>query len=150
MKKRHFWIVVYIILTAFIFIRSSKPASISSAESHGIVIFLEKIIKPFIHSSSDNLQEMLTVFVRKTAHVVEFTALSGVACRIICTFGKSLKAFFVWVLFSGLFTACVDEAIQITSPGRAGLISDVFIDFSGTLLGLCISLIVVFVLAKKA
>ena len=131
------------LLTAFIFIRSSKSAAVSSGESRRIIIVLEGIVKFFLDSPPDNLQKMLTVIVRKTAHIVEFTALSCTACRIVKVYGKPLKQFFVWVLFTGLLTACVDEAIQLISDGRAGMIADVFIDFSGTLLGVCISAFVI-------
>ncbi len=148
MKKRFIWIGLYILLTLFIFIRSLQPAAVSSDESRVIVILLERIIMPFLSSPPDNLRELLTILVRKSAHVAEFAALSCIACRIVYAYGQTLKHFFIWVLFSGLFTACVDEAIQLTSEGRAGLITDVFIDFSGTVLGVLISLFILLLISK--
>ena len=109
---------------------------------------LEKIIKPLLSSPPENLRSLLTTFVRKTAHVAEFTALSCVACRVVCVYGKRIADFLGWVLFSGILTACIDEAIQLTSEGRGGLITDVFIDFSGTVIGVLISFFVVWLLKK--
>ncbi|MBQ7975554.1 MAG: VanZ family protein [Clostridia bacterium] len=149
MKKRNLWIGLYILFTAFIFCRSLKTAEVSTDESHYIVAFVESVVRWFIHTPPDNLTDVVTVFVRKAAHIFEFAVQSCIACRVVCVLGRTLKSNMSWLLFSGLMTACVDEAIQLTSDGRAGLISDVFIDFIGTVAGICISMLFVFISLHK-
>ena len=43
----------------------------------------------------------------------------------------------------------VDEYIQLFSAGRAGMVQDVFVDFSGTVLGVCICLFTLYLIRKK-
>lgn len=148
MRKRYLWVCVYILLTAFIFTRSLHSAEVSSDESGFLVEVVESIIRLFYASPPADITDTVTVFVRKTAHVVEFAALSFVACRVGYAFEKRFKDFVSWVLLSGLLTACIDEAIQLTSEGRAGLISDVFIDFSGTIIGICLTVLLIFIMSK--
>lgn len=143
MKKRIFWILVYVLLTLFIFSRSLKTASVSTAESRGIVNGVEKIVKCFLNSNSHNLHENITIIVRKAAHIIEFAMLSCVACKIGFVFEKKLKRFIAWVFLSGVITACVDETLQLTSDGRAGLVSDVFIDVVGTIAGVVVAQLLV-------
>ena len=50
-----------------------------------------------------------------------------------------------YVFFAGLGTAFVDETIQLFSEGRAGMITDMWIDFSGVVLGTAIMLLFYFV-----
>jgi len=153
MRKRYLWVCIYILLTTFIFTRSLHTAEVSTDESRFLVQFVERIIRLFYNPTSVDITDIVTVVVRKAAHVVEFAALSCAACRMVYAFEKKLRDFIAWVLFSGLLTACIDEAIQLTSPGRAGLISDVFIDFGGTILGICFTLALIFInskLRKKA
>ena len=135
MKKRFIWTALFAAFTVFIFCRSLKSADESTMESAGIVSFIVGWVERLFSSPPENLADFVTVIVRKLAHIAEFAVQSVLACKMFTVYGLNLKKCLSWILLIGLMTACVDEAIQLTSPGRAGLITDVFIDFAGTALG---------------
>ena len=85
---------------------------------------------------------MITNVVRKAAHVIEYMIQSCALCAMFNTFGGKIKKHIPWILFLGLFTACFDEALQLSMKGRGSLVSDIFIDFSGTLFGILICIAV--------
>ena len=116
-------------MTVFIFWNSARPAVESAQSSGRIVAFVTKMFSYIgVYINYDTMQKI----VRKTAHIAEFvTQAVLIACSFSCKYRKRI----VYILFFGLLTACTDEYIQLFSSGRAGLIGDVFIDFSGTLLG---------------
>lgn len=126
MKKRRFYIVAACAATAFIFSNSLKTASVSTESSNTVIKYLEYILVFF----GINIQSAKLVHpIRKAAHFTEFfvqgALLSG-------CFGGKYKSRIVYILFSGLLTACTDELIQSFVPGRGSMVSDVFIDFAGT------------------
>lgn len=135
MKKRFIWTALFAAFTVFIFCRSLKSADESTLESIAIVKFLVGLAEKFFLIQPENIMDIVTVIVRKLAHIAEFAVQSVLACKMFTVYELNLKKCLSWILLIGLMTACVDEAIQLTSPGRAGLITDVFIDFAGTALG---------------
>jgi len=116
-------------MTAFIFWNSAQPAVLSSQSSGGIVAVLRRLLANFGIYADFGLTEKI---VRKTAHIIEFLVQAMLIAG--CFSGKYRKRV-VYILFLGLLTACTDEYIQLFADGRAGLISDIFIDFGGTALG---------------
>lgn len=52
---------------------------------------------------------------------------------------------------AGLLTAVIDETIQLNVPGRAGMITDVWLDFSGVLTGAVLMLVafVIYIRIRK-
>ena len=56
--------------------------------------------------------------------------------------------FYLITLIHGLMVAIIDESIQLFVPGRSGLITDVFIDFSGVITGLLIVYIITIIKLK--
>lgn len=129
MKKRIFYIAAAFAATAFIFSNSLKTASVSEQSSNVIVEYLRMILLKF---GADMDADCLVYPVRKAAHVTEFVLQS--ICLSGCFKGK-YKSRIIYILFFGLITACTDELIQSFVPGRGSLVSDVFIDFAGTVLG---------------
>lgn len=120
------FVLLTILWTVFIFSQSLMPASQSSSQSGKIVNFILKFIA--IDKS------LLTVIVRKIAHIFEFfvqSTLFGFSLLFLQKFSKNV----ILILFLGLLTACCDEFLQLFSDGRGGLVSDIFIDFSGTITG---------------
>ncbi len=121
-------LILYIAVTAFIFINSSRNAAESSAQSSGIAELFRNIYHMIFRGSEISYDRAVHI-VRKTAHFTEFAfqgaLLSGF---LICRF-KGFNV--IYVLFSGLFTACCDEFIQLFSEGRSSEVKDIFIDFSG-------------------
>ena len=141
MKKKYIWLTLWVLFTIFIFSRSLKPAPASAQESFGISSWITSIVQKFINMPYDELLNLCTYIVRKGAHVAEFAIQSCLICGFFnCSKGKMQKNI-SWILFLGLFTACTDEAIQLFVEGRAGMVFDVFIDFTGTIAGLALSVI---------
>lgn len=141
MKKKTVKIIfafLFILMTVFIWNNSAKDAIESTNQSSGFVKFF---LKSGICSDTDTA----TVIVRKLAHLTEFFMQS--AFLSVCLF-KDFPKKLIYVLFSGLLTACVDEFIQSFFEGRGSLVSDVFIDFSGTVFCVII-FVLLWLLIKK-
>lgn len=129
MKKKYFFTVLAIGMTAFIFWNSAQPALVSAASSGRIVAIISKLLSYMGVRVNDDIMQ---VIVRKSAHIAEF----GVqAILIALSFTGKYRKRIVYILFFGLLTACIDEYIQLFSEGRSGAVLDVFIDFAGTVGG---------------
>lgn len=126
MKKRTFFACMAVFVTAFIFWNSVQPA-VESAKSSGVLtgFFLKTLMRFGFHINYD----LMETIIRKTAHITEFLVQ---AVFIANSFSGKYKKRIVYVLFLGLLTACTDEYIQLFFDGRGGLVSDIFIDFAGT------------------
>jgi len=133
-KKRFilcFTLLVFWVL--FIFTRSAQPNSISTKESESVRQPLSQIV----HSP------LSSVFVRKLAHFTEFCILGVLAAALMCIWGHKTPRAFLYAAMTSLTVAFCDETIQLFVPGRAGLLTDVWIDTAGALLG------IVFVLCAR-
>lgn len=129
MKKKHLSAALAVAMTAFIFWNSARPAEVSAQSSGGFVDVLLKLLSYIgVYADYDLMQKI----VRKTAHIAEFALQASlIAGSFSGRYGKRV----VYILFFGLMTACTDEYIQLFSEGRAGLVTDIFIDFGGTAVG---------------
>ncbi len=133
MRKRLPFIVATIIATLFIFNNSLQSAAVSTESSGRIVSFFAYILG-FFRVYPD--KAWLVTFVRKGAHIAEFTLQ---AILLANCFEMQYKRRIIYIFFLGLLTACVDEYIQVFSQGRAGMVQDIFVDFAGTALGTAVS-----------
>ena len=57
--------------------------------------------------------------------------LGVILCNVYAAFGVSHRTATGYILFLGLAVAVSDEYIQLHSPGRSALVTDVILDFSG-------------------
>ena len=137
-KAKAILIIITIALVAFAFIHSSMPADISSEESGNVLEFLG-----FTPELTDHI-------VRKTAHFSEYTAIGAMLMSCAFAFDK-LKPYkyYINVMFCGLATAVCDETIQLNVEGRAGMITDVLLDFSGVIFGTLIMLFIFLIYKKR-
>lgn len=136
--KRRIFLVLAILTTAFIFSNSMQAAELSSLQSGRIVRLVQNILEA-VGFSPDT--DTLTTIIRKCAHFAEFF-LQGFWLGLFFLAGKKpFLARIIHILFAGLLTACTDEFIQTFFDGRAGLLSDVFIDFAGVLLAALLCLV---------
>lgn len=104
----------------------------SSQVSGWVGALLEKLL-PFI----DMDVEGAMVLLRKAGHLTEFAILGGLLGWLFGMLGRT-----VFVPFAcGVGAACVDETIQLFSPGRCGCVTDVLIDTAGVAVGICILLL---------
>lgn len=140
MKKATVFIILAVLSTAFIFSNSCQSAAVSSEHSGRIVSLIMRYI------DIDN--GTLTTIIRKLAHVFEFFVQSvwiGLALIALKYFSKNI----IYILFCGLLTACIDEFLQLFFDGRGSMVSDIFIDFSGTLIGIVFCTVIYMLINKR-
>ena len=127
MKKRILTLLILLNL-ALIWGNSLLPGIRSEAVSGGVLAFLGRFL-PFLMTEAGHS------FLRKAAHFSEFALLGllfGGRHRLVRReTPPHLMGF-------GLAVACIDETIQIFTPGRASSLIDVWIDTSGFALGLVV------------
>ncbi len=92
--------------------------------------------------------ETSVAVIRKFAHFFEFFMLSVEITALFFNLRGLEKINVLFSLPIGLFTAIVDETIQIFSDGRGALITDVLIDFSGVFLASVFMFLVVLSIQK--
>ncbi len=115
-------LIVIALIMAFIWSRSIKDIEASARESGE---FMETVVIP-VEKAVLGREVVSEDFIRKCAHVFEF-ALLGIALAI---YTKKL-----WVTLGiGMVTAVIDETIQYFT-GRGSMVTDVWIDTAGCLLG---------------
>lgn len=130
--KKHILSILIVLNLALIWGNSMLTGLSSEAVSGGVLALLGRFL-PVL------LTEAGHTFLRKAAHFSEFALLGLLYCgRHRLVKGEAP----VHLMGFGLAVACIDETIQIFTPGRASSLIDVWIDASGFALGLL--LIVIF------
>ena len=130
--KKHILSILILLNLALIWGNSMLTGLSSEAVSGGLLALLGRFL-PVL------LTEAGHTFLRKAAHFSEFALLGLLYCgRHRLVKGEAP----VHLMGFGLAVACIDETIQIFTPGRASSLIDVWIDASGFALGLL--LIVIF------
>jgi VanZ family protein len=133
--------IIQIILTAltistavFIFWNSSKSAEDSTALSTGVMSFLQSGLNSFNIGA-----ELTDHIVRKTAHFVEYATFGFLLMFSFRSYTSKIKKY-IWIpILITVITPIIDECIQLFSPGRAFLVSDMLLDTAGALVGAGIS-----------
>ena len=138
-KKSVIFLILSVLSTAFIFSNSCRTAEVSSEQS-GIIV---DIVSQIINCDTG----ILTTVIRKLTHMFEFFLQAVAVCLFIDSLGK-LPEYIVYALFTGLLTACTDEFLQLFFDGRGSMVSDVFIDFSGTITGVILYFIINSIIKK--
>ena len=77
----------------------------------------------------------LNIFIRKSGHLLEYTALAFLFSLTFISHGIKKDASFLLSLIIGAATACADETIQRYTEGRTGMVSDVYLDICGCMMG---------------
>lgn len=126
--KRFLWLLLLIVFVAFIFYNSTMPATQSHQASSLAGSIITGMGKWF---GIDVPQQNLEHNIRKLAHFLEFAILGLILCRIYPAWGVSHRTATGYILFLGLAVAVTDEYIQLHSPGRTALVTDVVLDFTG-------------------
>lgn len=123
--KKLFNISLLIIWMIFIFVMSSFSATESTNQSDIIVTAISNTI------NISNIH-LLTVTIRKLAHITEYLILGILTYNVYKNYNKSIC---ISILICFLY-AISDEIHQIFIPGRSGQITDILIDTIGALLGI--------------
>ena len=132
------WALVLAVML-FIFSHSAKNAEQSSKTSGEVVkTVLSVVVKDFNalpEAEQQKAVDSLQFIARKSAHFSVYSALGFLCFLAMNTYSVKLKTKFFSALTISLLYAISDEIHQLFVPGRAGQIRDVFIDFSGALVG---------------
>lgn len=120
--------ILLAVVLAFIWGNSAMPGDTSGALSGWLGALLSQVF-PFL-ATENGLH-----FLRKAAHFSEFAALGMTLCWL---YGMTIRQK-LWrsslPMLTGALAACIDETIQIFSPGRYCSLADVGIDTAGVLTG---------------
>ena len=131
------YFVILISWLAFIFSNSLANGSLSSAQSGRVVKLIRDIVSVFDSEAMVDAGD-----VRTAAHFFEFFVL-GFIYYLGSFFIKGKRAsLLLHSLALSLFTAFVDETLQLTSDGRVADIADMWVDFSGAIIAHMITLAV--------
>lgn len=131
-------VLVCILWMGFIFHMSSNTGVISNNQSHKVSQFIEKRstkIDSEIKHNKINFTE-LNYIVRKNAHAFEYIFLAIFVGSALCAYNLKGKGAIICILFICLFYAVTDEFHQMFVPGRSSMVSDVLIDFLGSIIGM--------------
>lgn len=124
---KYVWLLLALGLTVGIFYVSSQPAAINGQLSGS----LTDIIVGFCNAAGISLGKNPEHTIRKLAHFLEFALLAYLWCKTYSSFYVSVNMSTGYILFICLFTAVLDEFVQLHSPGRSCQVTDVLLDFSG-------------------
>ncbi len=159
--KGHVLSLIFAFLTlavcVIIFLFSHQPAAESSKTSSDVLTFIATLFnKDFPLLPWEEQKEILIsymFFIRKAAHFSIFAALGFFSNLALRSFYSENKAplprlSFVYNAAFCLFYAATDEFHQLFIEGRSGNITDVLIDFSGSVTALVIIALFVLIFGK--
>lgn len=133
MNRRTILMILVFLWTLFIFAQSLLPGEVSSNQSGFIVDTLYPFIQRLgIHMGIDTF----SFWIRKLAHFTEYFIL-GVLLFVAYQSSYQKMKLYTIIFLQGLFTASIDETIQLFTPNRSGELRDVMIDISGVIFGVC-------------
>jgi len=130
-KKQKLLLLLFILTLIFIFVQSLLPGSVSEEESGSVLNFLRPVLCLFLKD------EWVTMnFIRKLAHFTEYAVLSLETGFLFANSDSHEKihrssAF----LTMGLFSAFLDETLQLFTDARSGEVRDIWIDLMGFIAG---------------
>ena len=123
--KKHILSILIVLNLALIWGNSLMTGLDSEAVSGGVLELLGRFIPMLLTEGGHTL-------LRKAAHFSEFCLLGLLFCGRHALVRQSAPPH---LMGFGLAVACIDETIQIFTPGRASSLIDVWIDSSGFALG---------------
>ena len=138
------WHVVILVYVCFIYGNSLTPASISSQESG----FLLEKVRAAMESLGWEHLWLTEHIIRKKAHFTEYAVLGALTAREYGGLERH-RIFNRDGLMLIFMVPFVDETIQLFVAGRSGQISDVWLDISGAVVGMAITVGVMCCLGKK-
>lgn len=147
-KRRigYIFLGLFFIITCFIFFNSSRDAALSTEQSSRLVNAVKNTIEYF--GGKPNT-DAVTFGVRKAAHFIEFATHAGCLGLFFMFVAEEFFDKIIYILFAGLLTACIDEFIQLFPAGRSSQVSDVFVDFSGTVTAVLICIFIYIIMNKR-
>lgn len=150
-KKIVLWILV-LGLSLQIFGFSGATAVDSGNTSRRISTVIFEVIKEIFPIAPEREEDALFLcdkIIRKTAHFTEFMLLSIFTFMLSRSYRLKLKTSSLIAGGYGFVYAILDEVHQLFIPGRSCEVLDIFIDFSGVLTGIALTVFVIFLYRRK-
>lgn len=136
--------VLSVFFVCFIWGNSLLPGTESGNLSGNVLNF----VNSFLKNVGIN-KEVSHYMIRKAAHFTEHMCFGACLLVTLRAYTQEVLKYISNILFIGLLVPVIDEFIQLFIDGRGGEIKDVIIDFSGLLVGIIISFIIVFLIDRK-
>ncbi|MGL5965294.1 MAG: VanZ family protein [Fusobacteriaceae bacterium] len=141
-KKKYVnrYLVIVLAIMATIFFLSHSSGEVSTKHSRFVMVILSYL--PINIDIDGKHMEMISLIVRKTAHMTEYFLLTLSIFRYLLSIEKERI-----YIYSGLIAflyACSDEFHQTFIPGRAGMFRDVLVDS----VGICVALLGAYLIKK--
>lgn len=152
------WIIIAlaIALNVFIIVNSCIPGAASSKESHQFTDVVKNVVNAFKPNTivETNYNDFHALCRKLFGHFSLFLidgVISTISIQDIIKNKKCDKILWQILipLFFGLFVAALTEIIQLIVPGRAGMITDILIDFAGFVVGTFIVILIKFIIHHK-
>lgn len=134
---KHILLSITVLFICFIFINSMFPADVSAEHSGNVLSSVTSILLKL--KLNINITEY---FIRKSAHFIEYSMLGFLLLLTEIEYTDNIISNIFKPLFVGLLVPVIDETIQLFVEGRSGQVSDILLDFSGVLFGICVMLII--------
>ncbi len=131
-------IAIVILWMLLIFLFSNQPASDSSKLSDGLILKTVRIIEK-ITNKNYNDKEILNKFVkpiRKLAHFTIYLVLGIFVILLLKEYNLTLSKQIIISILICILYAISDEIHQLFIDGRSCELLDVFIDLSGSFIGI--------------
>lgn len=134
-------LLLVLLIMGVIFCFSAMPAKQSSGASGGFVTRLIRFFLPDFNAlpveQRRQIRRLVTVLVRKGAHILEYAALGFSLRAHLGALGRycSIRRPWLWAWLLGTVYAAADELHQLFVPGRAARLYDVGVDAAGVILG---------------
>ncbi len=124
----------------FIFSNSLQIGEVSSLSSRWVLALLQRFFARLHMQSVANL--LTEHIVRKLAHFCEYMLEGFWLMLCLRVYTRRFVRHISWPVLGALLTAVCDETIQMFSAGRSSQLTDVWIDFAGSMAGLLVGLFV--------
>lgn len=136
--SKYIAIVLLILWLFVIFSFSNKGITESNDTSYKIVNVVAPIVEKANASKEEKekVYDVLNYAVRKTAHFTEYAILGILSLNVLRFYKLKKKQIIIYALIFCALYASSDEIHQIFSSGRSPMITDVFIDTAGSILGI--------------
>ena len=126
--------ILVVVVLMFIWGNSLVPGETSGEISDGVTAFIARVLG--IES------ETMGHYVRKAAHFTEYAVLGITISVLLLWIGERGKDYFMPLGLCMLACPFIDETIQLFTPDRGAMISDMWIDIGGFALGSVIVLLI--------
>ncbi len=126
--KKYIFLLVTVLIVAFIWGNSLQDAPHSSVESRWVLRWMMTFF-----SAVPGIEHLTMHVVRKMAHFTEYMALGlSLSATWLALTGRQKM---LTIVFLGCIIASIDESIQLFSPGRSSQVNDVLLDTFGVWAG---------------